>query len=247
MSSHSFFFSTTSASLANLAYKTESLQPLLDTWFGKNEAVYHDGAQFEFREIHPEFSLSFASYDLVSFSDSTAAVLVRGTTTYFDYVADARLWYSTALFQMFREALPFGGSGFFDPLIRFNIGVMSLLETESIKKTSYYLETSQFIEHLKDSGKYKRIVITGHSLGGGVALISGAQTHTNAVGLSAPNTVLGRETVTPKLTLDDLLEYTFNIVPERGECESRYCIALVFLNNNFFNMQHFCRRIRYLS
>jgi len=51
--------------------------------------------------------------------------------------------------------------------------------------------------------------------GGGVAIISGAQTHTKAVGLSAPNTVLGRDTVTPKITLDDLEKYTLNIIPER--------------------------------
>jgi putative lipase involved disintegration of autophagic bodies len=59
--------------------------------------------------------------------------------------------------------------------------------------------------------------MTGHSLGGGIALISGAQAHIKAVGLSAPNTVLGRDTVHPKLSLDDLQKWTFNIVPERGK------------------------------
>ena len=58
-------------------------------------------------------------------------------------------------------------------------------------------------------------MITGHSLGGGIALITGAQTHITAVGLSAPNTVLARDVVNPKLELDDLKKYTFNIVPER--------------------------------
>lgn len=201
--------------LANIAYfKYETLQPLLDTWFGENEALYNEGAQLEFREIHPEFSQSLASYELVTFpSDSSAAVIVRGTKTPFDFFADAKLWYSSALFQVFRGAIPFGDA--FTPLIRFSVGALSLLETANIKKVAYYPETTKFIEYLKDSGKYNDIVITGHSLGGGVAIISGAQTHTKAVGLSAPNTVLGRDTVTPKITLDDLEKYTFNIVPER--------------------------------
>mmetsp|Transcript_1720 Transcript_1720/g.3672 ORF Transcript_1720/g.3672 Transcript_1720/m.3672 type:complete len:1099 (+) Transcript_1720:92-3388(+) len=201
--------------LANIPYfKHETLQPLLDTWFGESEAIYNEGAQLEFREIHAEFSKSLASYELVTFpSDSSAAVVVRGTKTPFDYLADAKLWYSSALFQLFRGAIPFGGA--FNPLIRFSVSALSLLETAIIKKVAYYPETTKFIEYLKDSGKYNNIVITGHSLGGGVAIISGAQTHTKAVGLSAPNTVLGRDTVTPKITLDDLEKYTFNIIPER--------------------------------
>ena len=154
---------------ANIAYfKYETLQPLLDTWFGENEALYNEGAQLEFREIHPEFSQSLASYELVTFpSDSSAAVIVRGTKTPFDFFADAKLWYSSALFQVFRGAIPFGDA--FTPLIRFSVGALSLLETANIKKVAYYPETTKFIEYLKDSGKYNDIVITGHSLGGSLA------------------------------------------------------------------------------
>ena len=145
-------------------HKSETLQPHLDRWFGRDEAVHHEGAQLKFRELHPEFAESFGSYDLVTFpADSSAVVLVRGTKTYFDYISDARLWYSSALFQVLREALPFGN--FFAPLIRLSTNALSLLETSSIKQTAYYLETSRFIEDLKESGEYANIVITGHSLG----------------------------------------------------------------------------------
>ena len=88
-----------------------------------------------------------------------------------------------------------------------------MLERASIQKYAYYVETTEFINYIKD--QYDKVLITGHSLGGGIALISGTQTQSTAVGLSAPNTVLGRETVNPKLELDDLKKYTFNIVPER--------------------------------
>jgi len=160
-------------SVANIPYfKSETLQPLLDSWFGLNEAIYQEESQLKFREIHPEFAQSLASYELVSFpADGSAVILVRGTKTYFDYFADAKLWYSSALFQVFRASIPFGF--LFDPLIRLSVRALSLLESGSIKRTAYYPETSKFIEFLKTSGKYKNIVITGHSLGGGIALISG--------------------------------------------------------------------------
>ena len=86
-----------------------------------------------------------------------------------------------------------------------------------IHKSAYYIETTEFIEYLVNNGEYNDIFITGHSLGGGIALISGTQTHIKAVALSGPNTVLGRDTTTPKLALDDLKKYTYNIVPERGK------------------------------
>ena len=199
---------------ANLPYfKSETIQSLLDNWFGANVAVYHD-AEAIFREMRPEYADSLVSFDLVSFpEDNTAVVLVRGTHAYFDYLADAKIWYSTALFQGFRALLPFGD--FFNPLIRFNIGTLTVLETGSTRGFAYYAKTTEFVNYLKD--QYSEVQITGHSLGGGIALISGAQTHSKAVGLSAPNTVLGRDTVYPKLKLDDLEKYTFNIAPEMGE------------------------------
>ena len=78
--------------------------------------------------------------------------------------------------------------------------------------------TMQIYLHVSKQSILLLFTITiGHSLGGGIALISGAQAHVKAIGLSAPNTVLGRDTVDPKLSLDDLQRWTFNIVPERGE------------------------------
>jgi hypothetical protein len=59
-------------------------------------------------------------------------------------------------------------------------------------------------------------------LGGGVALITGAQTQTMAVGVSvsAPNTVIviGRSTVTPDFSLADLERYIFNLIPNMSQC-----------------------------
>jgi len=55
-----------------------------------------------------------------------------------------------------------------------------------------------------------------------VALITGAQTQTMAVGVSVstPNTVIviGRSTVTPEISLADLERYTFNLIPNMSQC-----------------------------
>ncbi len=50
-------------------------------------------------------------------------------------------------------------------------------------------------------------------LGGGLALITGAQSDVAAVGLSAPNAMLSRETFDPPLTEEQLNTHTLNIVP----------------------------------
>ncbi len=60
-----------------------------------------------------------------------------------------------------------------------------------------------------------------HSLGGGLALITGAQAKVSAVGFSAPNAKLSRDTFVGKsqlplpVSLYDLNTYTFNVVPNR--------------------------------
>ena len=46
-------------------------------------------------------------------------------------------------------------------------------------------------------------------------MITGAQTHTPAVGLSGPNTIITRKTLYPPVSVDDLNSYTFNIIPDR--------------------------------
>ena len=63
--------------------------------------------------------------------------------------------------------------------------------------------------------KYSKIIITGHSLGGGLAMISGAQSKVPAVALSGPNVVRSRLTFTPAISKEQLDKYTFNIVPGR--------------------------------
>jgi len=52
-----------------------------------------------------------------------------------------------------------------------------------------------------------------NSLGGGIALISGAQTGLTSIGISAPNALLSRHTF--GITEQALKTHTFNVIPNR--------------------------------
>jgi putative lipase involved disintegration of autophagic bodies len=56
--------------------------------------------------------------------------------------------------------------------------------TESLEKISFYKLTTEFAEHLKETKEFEfdSIHVTGHSLGGGLAMITGAQAEIPSVG-----------------------------------------------------------------
>ena len=192
-------------------FRVDSIQPILDTWFGEGEAFLDTNVIPAFREAHPELP-SAASFQLVTFSDGSAVVCVRGTKTYFDFLVDARLWYASTLFQLVQSAMPFGFA--FDALIQFCVNMLSDIEASSVTKVSYYVETTAFVNYLKKSGKYLNIAITGHSLGGGLTLITGAQTQTKAIAISAPSAVMSRVAVTPEISLDQIKKHTYAVIPQ---------------------------------
>ena len=74
-------------------YKIDSMQSILDTWFGKEQAFLDKDVIPTFRELHPDLSC-LCSLQLVTFSDGSAVVCVRGTQNFFDYLVNARLWYA---------------------------------------------------------------------------------------------------------------------------------------------------------
>ena len=57
--------------------------------------------------------------------------------------------------------------------------------------------------------------VTGASLGGGLAIITGAQARTPAVAISGLGAELSRNTLKPRISLDDINKYVFNFIPDR--------------------------------
>jgi putative lipase involved disintegration of autophagic bodies len=70
--------------------------------------------------------------------------------------------------------------------------------------------TTRFANFIKSQPeKYAGLMMTGHSLGGGLAIISGAQTGVDAVALSGPNAMLSGISFRPPITADALDKHTF--------------------------------------
>jgi len=163
--------------------------------------------------IREEGIHSAVTFKLVTFYDYFAYVLIRGTTNQWDMLTDAQLWTPAFLMQGIRGLLPFGF--IWTPAIDNLIKIITKVESESIKKVSFYKDTTKFVKYLLETKQYEGIILTGHSLGGGVAFITGAQTNVTAISLSAPNAMLSRTSFDPPITADALDKRTFNIIPDR--------------------------------
>lgn len=157
---------------------------------------------------------SSVMYKLFEFpANDLKIVAVRGTANSWDTLTDAQLWDGAMFSQVVRSMLPFGKS-LWDPLLPYLVKGISLIEDSTLKEVAYYRETTAFVNHLKTKFGYD-VEIVGHSLGGGLAMITGAQTQTPSVGLSGPNARLSRFAFHPQISIDALDKYTFNIVPDR--------------------------------
>lgn len=99
------------------------------------------------------------------------------------------------------------------PIIDEIIVILSAIQSGTLGKLSFYRSTTDFAKYLRDSGNYTSIVMTGHSLGGGLAIISGAQAEVQAVAISGPNALLSRKRF--DITTENLERFTFNVVPDR--------------------------------
>ena len=92
---------------------------------------------------------------------------------------------------------------------------INTLQSSSLKKVSFYTLTREFAEELKKNPQFDHVHVTGHSLGGGLSMITGAQAKIQAVALSGPNALISGRSFNPKVTREDLNKYTFNIIPDK--------------------------------
>lgn len=195
--------------------KPSITQDALDGWFGEGVAVDEKQIVKDFQAMYQEENGSSAvTYKLISFPDTNRAIVsIRGTHNSWDALTDAQLWGSAALAQYVRASIPFGDiwTGIFEKIVK----AVSIIESSRLEDISFYQETTAFVKKLKEDNMYDSISLTGHSLGGGLASITGAQTESPAVSVSGPNNMLSRLTFDPILSKDDLNEYVFAIIPDR--------------------------------
>ncbi|CAK9012941.1 Lipase_3 domain-containing protein [Durusdinium trenchii] len=204
------------AFLSDFAYsRADTSQEQLLRWFGEHpdETVeYIEPKRYPDIAAHKESSIIFKVVRVENREQTTFVVAVRGTTNTYDLLADMQIWFPAMLFQWLRFVLPFGS--LWNPVIPAMIDYMNILETAPSHQLSYRRDLGNFVTALKHKNPDARVVLTGHSLGGGVAMIVGALQQVPVVAISGPNSVLSRL----KFGLDrNLLDvYTLNIIP-RGD------------------------------
>jgi lipase ATG15 len=202
------------AFLAEVVYQSPDLiQDKLDEWFGDGFAVNEEETVERFRQEVPGGQAAVA-YFLVRFpSVNSAVVVVRGSTTSWEWLTNAQLWGAAAVAQVIRFLLPVGE--LFTPILDELLLAVSWIEDKSLEKISLYRQTTSFVQALQADGSFAALQITGHSLGGGIAIITGAQTGIPAVAVSGPNAMLSRRTFDPPVSEEALNTNIFNIVPDR--------------------------------
>lgn len=195
------------------SYKDDVVDEALPLWF-EGEVLNQDFIVKDFKDDYIKTTLPVV-YKLFNFPGSQMNIVsIRGTSNAWDALADAQLWLGAVLFQVVRAFVPMGET--ISPVLPHLVKGVSLIEDKALQDVSYYKEVNSFVTKLK-GGKddNTQLVIVGHSLGGGIAMVTGAQTKVPSVALSGPNNLISRRTFDPPISELDLDEYTFNIVPDR--------------------------------
>lgn len=206
------------AFMATLSFSsaTES-QPLLDQWFGNGTVVDDYDYVRKYRlstgtEDHP------VAYKLFSFPDYPGAgvVGIRGSEAMWDWMVDMQLWAGGIFAQMIKSINPLGG--LWEPILDKIVFLINSPQSRKLKEVSYYRFTSEFVESLYDGfdgRQFDTLRVTGASLGGGLAILTGAITGASAVSFSGLNAMYSRRTFLPPITEEQLNTRVFNTIPQR--------------------------------
>ena len=163
-------------------------------------------------------------------------IVIRGSTTVWDWMVNFQIWSSSALAQIMKWLLPYGWiwTAVMDDVSRHSFGkissfyylwcfnwyllflsqiawVASFLQTDDLEKALYSNVTVAFANEMKSN--YSNLQVAGHSLGGGTAMITGTQAKLASVAFSGPSPVLPLYNL--GITRDDINQYAFNVIPDR--------------------------------
>lgn len=151
--------------LAGIAYNApESMPELLDAWFG--EDVAQDNHEFvdEYRSgLETDSAVHYKLITFPKLNPEFAIVDIRGTNNGWDMISDAQLWSAAWLAQAVRAVLPLGT--IWSPIIDNVVEMIGVLQTATLRSVAFYVQTADFVDHLKDKGMFKELRVTGHSLG----------------------------------------------------------------------------------
>jgi len=140
-----------------------------------------------------------------------AVVAIRGSQTNLDWMVNMQLWSAAGLAQLVKWLTPYGW--IWTPILDDLVRVVNFIQSDSVKKVSYYTVTTDFANEFRK--QYDALRVTGASLGGGLAIITGAQARVPAIAISGLGAELSRHTLNPPVTKDQINEWVFNWIPDR--------------------------------
>jgi hypothetical protein len=161
---------------------------------------------------------------LLSPSNDVSVVVIRGSWTFLDMVQDCDIWTESVFAKMTVRAIPFGS--YFAPLetMQALVHAISFLERLfPVQRRHYYEGVSTSLKDLAVAHGEDKVLVVGHSLGGGVAHISGVQNNVRAVSFNGPGIAYAAR----KLGLDSqaIAEKTYTIMTD-GDMVSRVDLHL---------------------
>ena len=178
------------ALLSALAYEIDPFfSHDLKTWFpecanGGCVVVRRENATIDFFDLYiPEKNLSIIS--------------VRGTTIPRDVVQDVDVWKEAGLLQLATILGPFAvwPRSLLVDLVYYVAQIEQLTMVQSsnttIDQSRYYYEVLE--DYVIETKKQRNVILTGHSLGGGLSKIVGSRNGVDAVTFSGPGVMLSRK------------------------------------------------------
>lgn len=138
---------------------------------------------------------------------STSVVAVRGTTSAAEMLADVNFWLPAAFLQI---AATLGPALF---------SMRSILQIITMNVTQYrqeqFKDVTNYTRSLLNSPGGDKVYITGHSLGGGLAVAIGALLQIPSVTFSAPGLLATSAILDPSPDLRDMRHFGVNVVPDK--------------------------------
>lgn len=207
--------------LGTMTYETPNMtQHLLNEWFGPGVVV--DNSEFvrkwRIESGTVQNPVFFKLYTTPG-APGMGVVAIRGSQIPTDSLLNMQLWLSSILTQFVRAVLPLGWV--WNSIYPDLVAAVNSVQSDQLKQFAYYQVTTQFANDLlknnytDDGLSFDKLRFAGVSLGGGLAMISAAQSNTTAVALSGVNSVLPRMSLDPPLSLHAINTQTFNVIPDR--------------------------------
>jgi len=208
--------------ISTLTYETpEITKYYLDKWFASENALVEETGFVAFYREQTGTADEPVSFKLFSIPSAPGMgiVAIRGTQVPADVLLNYQLWLSSIIMEIVRRILPLGW--IWNSIYPYLLYAVGWVDGHNLNEAAYYRVTTGFVNDLLENnytynGKsFSKIRVTGVSLGGGLAMITAAQTNATSVTFSGPNGVLPRLTFDPPLSVTALNTKTLNVIPDR--------------------------------